>query len=229
MLGLSYYQVKRRLHLLGIKARYPKNFTEEQEEWLMAHNYLSAAEMSEGLNEAFSLNTTSKEIKGWRTSSRNPRTTPSRFQKGHTPFSKGKKWDEFMPPESQARSRTTTFRKDEKPHNTLPLGSIRILSGYWVIKVSDEGTQYQKWKFIHRLLWERENGPIPDGMNVVFRNGDRNDMRIENLMLMNKKEMGRYMPVNDSEPEMQRLSEVVARLAAKIAEKTGGDNEEQDE
>lgn len=231
MLGLSYYQVKRRLHFLGIKARHPgRKFTAEQEEWLVAHNHMSASEMSKGINDEFSLSTSPDEIKGWRARTKNPRPTPSRFQKGHTPFSKGKKWDEYMSPESQARSRMTTFKKGDTPHNTQPLGSISIMVGYWVMKVSHTGNQHQKWKFLHRLLWEKENGPIPKGMNVVFRNGDRNDIRMENLMLMDRKEMARYTPVDDSEPEMQRFSEIVARVAAKVAEKMKGEEDEkQDE
>ena len=231
MLGLSYYQVKRRLHFLGIKARHPgRKFTAEQEEWLVAHNHMSASEMSKGINDEFSLSTSPDEIKGWRARTKNPRPTPSRFQKGHTPFSKGKKWDEYMSPESQARSRMTTFKKGDTPHNTQPLGSISIMVGYWVMKVSHTGNQHQKWKFLHRLLWEKEKGPIPKGMNVVFRNGDRNDIRMENLMLMDRKEMARYTPMDDSEPEMQRFSEIVARVAAKVAEKMKGEeNEKQDE
>ena len=231
MLGLSYYQVKRRLHFLGIKARHPgRKFTVEQEEWLLAHNHMSASEMSKGINDEFSLSTSPDEIKGWRARTKNPRPTPSRFQKGHTPFSKGKKWDEYMSPESQARSRMTTFRKGDVPHNVQPLGSISIMSGYWVMKVTNVGNQHQKWKFLHRLLWEKEKGPIPKGMNVVFRNGDRNDIRMENLMLMNNKEMARYTPVDDSEPEMQRFSEIIARVAAKVAEKMKGEEDEkQDE
>ena len=59
------------------------------------------------------------------------------------------------------------------------------------MKVTNVGHQHKKWKFLQRLLWEKENGPIPKGMNVVFRNGDRNDIRMENLMLMNNKEMAR--------------------------------------
>lgn len=124
----------------------------------------------------------------------------------------------------------TTFRKGDVPHNVQPLGSISIMSGYWVMKVTNVGNQHQKWKFLHRLLWEKENGPIPKGMNVVFRNGDRNDIRMENLMLMNNKEMARYTPVDDSEPEMQRFSEIIARVAAKVAEKMKGEEDEkQDE
>ena len=231
MLGLSYYQVKRRLHFLGIKARHPgRKFTAEQEEWLVAHNHMSASEMSKGINDEFSLSTSPDEIKGWRARTKNPRPTPSRFQKGHTPFSKGKKWDEYMSPESQARSRMTTFKKGDTPHNTQPLGSISIMVGDWVMKVSHTGNQHQKWKFLHRLLWEKEKGPIPKGMNVVFRNGDRNDIRMENLMLMDRKEMARYTPMDDSEPEMQRFSEIVARVAAKVAEKMKGEEDEkQDE
>ena len=36
----------------------------------------------------------------------------------------------------------------------------------------------------HRLVWERENGPIPKGFHVHHKNGDKRDNRIENLELL---------------------------------------------
>jgi len=35
----------------------------------------------------------------------------------------------------------------------------------------------------HRLVWEKHNGPIPEGMDIDHINGDRRDNRIENLRL----------------------------------------------
>ena len=37
----------------------------------------------------------------------------------------------------------------------------------------------------HRDVWERHNGPIPRGMIIHHKNGNKKDNRIENLQMMN--------------------------------------------
>ena len=40
----------------------------------------------------------------------------------------------------------------------------------------------------HRLVWEKYNGPIPDGLFIDHMNGVRGDDRIENLQLVKRSE-----------------------------------------
>lgn len=42
--------------------------------------------------------------------------------------------------------------------------------------------------FLHCLLWEIFNGPIPEGMTVDHINGNRLDNRLNNLRLLTPKE-----------------------------------------
>jgi hypothetical protein len=42
--------------------------------------------------------------------------------------------------------------------------------------------------FVHRVVWEIVNGPIPDGFTVDHINNDKQDNRIENLQLLSAKE-----------------------------------------
>ena len=42
----------------------------------------------------------------------------------------------------------------------------------------------RKHAYEHRLVWEREFGPIPDGHHVHHKNGNKRDNRIENLELL---------------------------------------------
>jgi hypothetical protein len=45
----------------------------------------------------------------------------------------------------------------------------------------------KKSEYLHRVIWETLNGPIPDGLTIDHINGKRNDNRIENLQLLTLK------------------------------------------
>lgn len=115
----------------------------------------------------------------------------TRFSKGIVPFSKGKKREEFMTPEGIEKVKTTQFKKGQIPHNWLPVGSERISKdGYIEIKFTDNyGIDSSKnFEFKHRLIWIENFGPIPKGMNIVFKDGNKRNFAIENFILMNNAE-----------------------------------------
>ena len=51
-----------------------------------------------------------------------------------------------------------------------------------------EGGLWDRWEFLHRAVWEEHNGPVPDGMVVSFRDSNRLNCDISNLMLITKAE-----------------------------------------
>lgn len=98
--------------------------------------------------------------KGWFTG----RT--GRFDKGREPANKGKK----CPPGvggNHPNARRTQFRKGNLPHNTHYLGHERVSKdGYVEISIDETNphTGYERrYVLKHKWLWERENGPVPDG------------------------------------------------------------------
>ncbi len=106
------------------------------------------------------------------------------FSKGHEPSNKGKKWDEYLSPEQQERSRKTTFKKGSLPHNTLYDGKISV-------RKDSQGNRYKwirigkaNWVMLHVLNWEKINGPVPKDHLLVFKNGDRMNCEPENLRLI---------------------------------------------
>ncbi len=106
----------------------------------------------------------------------NRRSANSRFQKGHSPFNKGKRG--LMKPNR------TSFKKGEKPKNTKFDGAISIRQKkgyppYKFIRIS-EG----KWKLLHRHVWEQAYGPIPKGYVLRFINGNSLDCELSNLRLV---------------------------------------------
>ena len=147
-----------------------------------------------------------------------PNNIAARFQKGHVPFTKGKK----MPPEVYAKISKTMFKKGHAPTNHRDVGSERInVDGYIEIKVAEPN----KWRPKHRVIWEQVNGEIPKSHNVQFKNRNPLDCRIENLYLISKadqmaKENSFYAKYPKELQEVIHLKGVVNRAIHK-SEKNG--------
>ncbi len=109
----------------------------------------------------------------------------SRFHKGHVPANKGRRMEEYLDPDQISRIRATQFWKGHRSSNAFDVGSeVFRGDGYLWRKISEPDV----WRQVHILLWESENGPVPDGMMVTFLNGDRHDIRLENLALITRRE-----------------------------------------
>lgn len=46
---------------------------------------------------------------------------------------------------------------------------------------SCDGTKPEKRVFVHRLVWEAFNGPIPDGLTINHKDGDKANNHLDNL------------------------------------------------
>lgn len=93
------------------------------------------------------------------------------FAKGQAPVNKGQK----MP--YNERSAATRFKKGHLPHNTKQLGHERLSKdGYVEISVDEVNphTGYER-RYVqkHRWLWEKANGPVPEGHRLKSLDGDR--------------------------------------------------------
>lgn len=132
--------------------------------------------------EKLGLELTLAQIRTWKKNHKTPSGYDTRFRSGHTPDSKGKRWNEFMSKEAQERSKLNQFKKGNIPKNRKPLGEVFLRSdGYLWIKLQD-GHLNDNWKQFHRYVWELENGPVPDGHKIIFLDGNRTNCEISNLM-----------------------------------------------
>jgi hypothetical protein len=105
-----------------------------------------------------------------------------RFEKGRVPFNKGTK--------GMTSANRTSFKKGNIPPTYLPIGSEAITrDGYTIVKVSDQGTRNQRWRSKHRLIWEKHHGPVPDGHAIVFGDGDKTNLSIDNLILVTRAQL----------------------------------------
>lgn len=134
-----------------------------------------------------------------------------RFKKGQEAWNKGKSYV------AGGRSAETRFKKGEKPHTWLPVGSERITKdGIRQRKVTDSGYPPNDWKSVHSLLWEEHHGPIPKGHVVVFRNGNREEIRIENLEMITRGELARRNSIHRYPEELKQLMRISGRLKSAI-------------
>lgn len=97
----------------------------------------------------------------------------TQFTTGQTPWNAGRKgW------QAGGRSQKTQFTTGMLPPNTLPVGSLRIISCKGIAQLERKigtasGPNHMRWKAVHRLVWEAANGPVPPGSICVFKPGMR--------------------------------------------------------
>lgn len=112
------------------------------------------------------------------------------------------------------------FRATGFENKRCPIGSERKRNGYTLVKVDDivgkRGThdaERHNWKFKHVVEWEKHNGKLPVGHQVVFLNGNREDFSKENLVAVPKKYM-RMMNANG----WLSGNELIAKIGIRICE-----------
>jgi HNH endonuclease len=77
----------------------------------------------------------------------------------------------------------TWFKPGHKPKTWRPVGSERVdVEGFVCVKVAEPNI----WRFKHRVLWEQHNGPIPPDCSLVFIDGNRLNIVLENLMVLHR-------------------------------------------
>jgi len=127
-------------------------------------------------------------------SQQHPNTVAARWKKGMVPPNKGK----AMPAELYAKCAPTMFKSGALNGRAaqlhVPIGT-EVLSpdGYLKRKVSDDRTRPSRfnWKFVHVLMWEEKNGPVPEKHMVTFRDGNKANLVYENLQLLSMGENAR--------------------------------------
>lgn len=150
------------------------------------------------------------------------RKKESCFPKGHVPVNKGLKLSEYMTAEQIEKVKQTSFKKGNIPHNTATEGdgAIRIRHDH---KNRSGNRKYKfirlslgKWELLHKYMWEKENGPVPEGHCLWFKNQDSLDCRLENLELITREENMRRNTVHNLPEDLKDVLYAKGRLVKEI-------------
>lgn len=194
-----------------------KLFTSEQEVFLKENVPMTSnRDLTNMVNKEFGLNVTVAQVKSWKQKNKLRSGLTGRFEPGQKPWNKGMKGLDLGGVSGR-------FKKGRTSENQLPIGTERIQpdSGYTWVKIGNPS----KWQLKHRHIWEKHNGPIPDGHVILFANGDESDFDIGNLLLVSRRQL-LYLNQNDLIKNHAELTETglnIVNLIIAMEDKERGD------
>ncbi|HLI02756.1 MAG TPA: HNH endonuclease signature motif containing protein [Terracidiphilus sp.] len=129
-----------------------------------------------------------------------------------------------MPGYQRGRMAETQFKKGQRPHTWLPVGTIvRDRNGYLKMKVRDDpqeiagvGSSSTNWMYVHRMVWESAHGPVPPGHKVCFRDGNKDNCQLENLVLVSDAQRMRANSIHRLPPELEQVIHLQGALKRRI-------------
>lgn len=160
-------------------------YSDEELTYIKSNCTLPRAELTKLFNEKFNRKLKVSNIdslckrKGWKTG------RDGRFIKGSIPANKGKAQCDYMSEDAINRTKASRFKKGNTPHNHKPVGSERVnIEGYIEIKTEEPNI----WELKHRVIWKAKHGEIEKGYNLVFKDHNKQNCTIENLLLVSDAE-----------------------------------------
>ena len=133
-----------------------------------------------------------------------------RYEKGNVPFNKNTK--------GLTGPNKTSFKKGQKPINHRPIGSERItVDGYIEVKTSEPS----KWEPTHTLIYEKYKGKIPEDHAIVFADGNKQNLDINNLILVSRHQlliMNKKKLIKD-DADLTKTGAILANVLVKINER----------
>lgn len=139
----------------------------------------------------------------------------SQFHKGMTSWNKGISY------QAGGRSAETRFKPGQRTGraNALyrPVGTERISKdGYLERKINDGEMLQRRWRAVHILEWEAANGPLPKGYAVVFKDGNKQNITLDNLELISRADLMRRNSFHRYGPEVAKLVQLRGAITRQI-------------
>ncbi len=151
-----------------------------------------------------------------------------RYRKGHVSSNKGVRRPGFF----VGRMRETQFRKGQQPHNVMPLWSFRFNSmGYLMLKTGKPAPKPNNgWEWVHKLIWEQANGPLPDFSlaRLWWKDGDHGNCALSNLELVTAQEHMARTTVHNFPAPLKQVIQLKGALKRRIGRMEKQNAEEHD-
>lgn len=167
-------------------------------------------EITAMFNSEFGLNKTEKAISAVRKRNKINTGFDGQFKEGQEAWNKGTK--------GLMKANKTSFKKGNIPPNHRPVGSERInVDGYTEIKIAEPN----KWQLKHRIIYEEHHGPIPEGGNIIFGDGNSLNLDVDNLILVSDKQLLKMNQYNliQEDAKLTKTGVLIADLHLKMGER----------
>jgi len=138
-----------------------------------------------------------------------------RFGPGNPPWNKGTHWV------AGGRSAETRFKPGTLNGRARvlvkPVGSERISKdGYLERKINNDLPFQRRWRAVHLIIWEQAHGPLPRGYAVVFKDGNKQHITLDNLALISRKDLMRRNSVHNHGPEIAKAYQLKGAITRQI-------------
>ena len=177
------------------------------------NNYVGVGHqgMADLLNEKFGTNYTKGQIKEIYSRFKLNSGRNGRFLKGNKPIKCIQRGWHISP--------ETEFKAGSKPHNYCPIGTETLRpDGYVWIKIADPN----KWRQKHILIYEAVNGPRPAKHVILFGDGNRLNLDIDNLILISRAQLVvmNHKGLIQSSTELTKTGIAIADIYIKLNERS---------
>ena len=112
------------------------------------------------------------------------------------------------------------FKKGRLPHNTNPDDYISIRKKYKDKKSYAFIKKNNKMQSAHRYIWEKVNGKIPKGSNIIFIDGNTANLNINNLKCVSNAELMERNSMYQYPKEITDLMRAKGKIKQEIKKQT---------